>query len=84
METCNSIYRTFSYTADALHVVHAKHRASNALVGELAWSEPKGLVEYVTVSPDHSGAGVEDLMWAEAKRYSVDNTVAYPYTAKKK
>lgn len=78
-ETGHSPYQIFSYTKDSVHVVNAKHRASNALVGELVWTEPKGRVEGIQVHPDHQHAGVATAMWNEAKRYAADNEVAEPH-----
>lgn len=78
-ETGHSPYQIFSYTRDSVHVVNAKHRASNALVGELVWTEPKGRVEGVQVHPDHQHAGVGTAMWNEAKRYARDNGVTEPH-----
>jgi GNAT superfamily N-acetyltransferase len=81
-ETGHSPYQIFSYTRDSVHVVNAKHRASNALVGELVWTEPKGRVEGIQVHPDHKLNGVGTAMWAEAKRYASDNGVTEPKHAK--
>ena len=77
-ETGHSPYQIFSYTKDSVHVVNAKHRASNVLVGELVWTEPKGRVEGIQVHPDHQHAGVATAMWNEAKRYATDNGAAEP------
>lgn len=77
-EAGHSPYQVFTYTKGTIHAVNAKHRASNALVGELLWAEPHGRVEGVQVHPDHQHAGVGTMMWNEAKRYATDNDVTAP------